>query len=124
MLLVGSNCLGRILLAQVGYPLANGRDGVAHRANSDRVVTQSVTPVADEVDEQEGELVLRVANGIEARGLSELGTEVDPVLEMGVLASSGLGSDGSAGVFERSAEISREAVSGDRWSSRQGLGCG
>jgi hypothetical protein len=49
------------------------------------------------------------------------GAELSPVSELGAFGALGLGSVGSAGDLERSAEISLEVVSDGRCSSRQGL---
>ena len=122
--MVGSRRSRWILVSQVGYPLANGRNCLAHRASSYRFVTEAESAVSHEVNKEEGELVFLIANGIEARGSVVQGTELCPMSELGALGALGLGSVGSAGDLERSAEISLEVVSDGRCSSRQGLVCG
>jgi hypothetical protein len=59
-------------------------------------------------DEEVGELVLIVANGIQGRGDRELLAEVSPDPKEFVLCFAGLGSNGLASNFERRIEFSSE----------------
>jgi hypothetical protein len=59
-------------------------------------------------DEEVGELVLGVTNGIQGRGDQEFLAEVSPDPKEFVLGTAGLGSNGLAGNFERRMEFSSE----------------
>ena len=55
-------------MAQVGYPLANGREDLLYGLSSDRFSTLTFCSVAPGEDKHEGELVAGVGDGIEGRG--------------------------------------------------------
>ena len=111
-------------MAQVGYPLANGREDRLDCFSSDRFSTLSVGAVAPGEDKEVGELVFWVGNGIEGRGAAVFLAELTPESEDLVTSLAGLASDGRAGDFERSAEISLEECLLSKWSSRHGASCG
>jgi hypothetical protein len=79
--------------------------------------------IAESKDEEVAELLLGL-QAIEGNGDSELLAEVAPDSKDFVGGLSSLGSVGSGGDLERSAEISLEAMSLGRCSSFHGLDCG
>ena len=119
-----------IRLTQVGDPLADGRDGFAHRSSSDRFVLLSEATVAVAVDEEAGESLIALGDAVvvgditEGDVVAEAVTEGLPVAHDAGASSAGLRGGGSSGESKRRAEISGEATSGGRGTSRQGFGCG
>lgn len=75
-------------------------------------------------DKEEGKAVFVVRDVAERRVLAVADTEGCPVAEDAVSGLIGLARIGVPSHFERSAEISCEAVSLPRWSSFHGFGCG
>jgi hypothetical protein len=73
-----------------------------------------VLVVSEGTDEEVGELVLDVANGIQGGGDQEFLAEVSPDPKEFVLCLAGLGSNGLVGIFERGVEFSSE----DSWVLR------
>ena len=113
-----------IWVAHVGYPLANGRDRTRYCASCDRFTTLSGLSVTESEDKDVGELVFLIAHVIEGWALSMSRTELAPEAEDLVPGVFVLGSIGSAGDFERKAEVSIEAGSFPKRSSSHGLSCG
>ena len=113
-----------IRLTQVGDPLADGRDGVAHCSRSDRLVALSGASVAEAVDEEAGELSVGFGDVTEGEVAAEAVTEGLPVAHDPGVRLSGLRGDGSRGESKRSTEISGEANSGGSGTSRHALACG
>ena len=84
----------------------------------------AVGAVAEAEDDEEGDLGFGIEDITEGRGGSEVVAEGGPVVEDGGAGSDGLTYFGLVRDLHSSAEVSLEFVSGDRWSSTQGLGCG
>ena len=124
MIAVGPNLLVWIPLTQVGDPLAHGQKGFVDCVSAHRVVGLSLSSEAQGEDEEVTDLVVLARERTEGSGLAVFLTELGPSAEDGVPGSSVLACSGLGGERERSAEISCEAVSGGKWSSRQGLACG
>ena len=123
MELVSWSGLGWIWEAQVGNPLANGREGCLNCVRLNRDVTAAVLSVPEREDEEIEDFVSS-SDITEVRGLAVLLAEVVPVAEVGVTRLSCLGGSGSGGDFESSVDISCEATLDGRCSIFQGLGCG
>ena len=80
--------------------------------------------VAVSKDEEVGDLVVLVPDVAERWGAAGGGAELDPGGEGPVAGGVGLGNIGFGCELQRSAEVSREFISGSSRSSRQGASCG
>ena len=69
--------MSRIRLAQVGYPLGDGRDGTRYCVSCDTFVTLTAFTVAPSEDEEVGELVFNLADIAQGWHLSVGFAEVD-----------------------------------------------
>ena len=118
------NLLAGIWLTQVGDPLPHRQNGVRDSASSDRLVLLTFSSVAESKDQDVGELGLLPLHVREVRMDGDGLAEGSPESEDLVTASVGLGSVGFVRDCQSIAEVSCEAVSGCRWSSFQGRGCG
>ena len=112
--------LSGIWFTQVGYPLANGKEGLIHCVTSDRV-RHAVTVG---VDEEVADLVSLVRDITEGWISPEGATEAGPLAKLAISAFGGLGDNTRVGGLESSAEISLELKSGLRCNSVQGADCG
>ena len=114
----------QIPFTQVGDPLPHSLEGFSHGVRADRVTGGSLVAVSLAEHEEVAQLVFMRWDVTEGRGLPMLGAESGPVGKGAFLSSSGLDSGGKLREFERSVEISSEAISGGRVSSCQGSACG
>ena len=103
-----------IWFTQVGEPLAHSREGFADCISSYRLTLLAVLSISEGEDEQDGDFVFLRSDRTEGRGLVDGLTEGDPVFKYFGLSFRVLGSVGTGGDLERSAEISRELTSGGR----------
>ena len=69
MLFGGSSWEARIFVAQVGYPLANGREDPIECISPDRSTTLAVVSISPEENEEVGELVFLRRDITEGSGL-------------------------------------------------------
>ena len=116
--------LAGIEATQVGDPLAHGQERFLDCISPDRVIGLSVASVAEGEDEEVSQLGFVVRDVTEGRQSAEVAAEAGPVVEDGVLGTSGLGRGSCGGALQRSAEISREETSLGSCSSVQGRDCG
>ena len=113
-----------IRVTQVGDPLVDGRDGVAHRIRSNRVVVLSAAAVAESADEEAGEPLVVFGEIPEGEVVAEAVTEGLPVTHDPGVGSARFSGGGSRGESKRSAEISGKETSGGRGTRHQGFACG
>ena len=123
MELVGSGDVSRIVLTQVGCPLAHGREGCKHCLSSHRFTLLPSLAVSQAKDEQVGDLVV-LGQAIQGAGAPVLLAEGFPEAKYFVAGLLLFGGGGSRGELERSAEISCEEICLGRCRSTHGLGCG
>ena len=109
-----------IRFTQVGYPLADGKEGLIHCVTSDSV-RHAVTVG---VDEEVSNLVQLVRDVTEGWTLAEGGAESDPFAKFAIAGFGGLGDNVRVRGLESSAEVRLKLKSALRWSSVQGSGCG
>ena len=114
-----------IWFTQVGDPLSDGSEDLRYGANADIVLTAAWSlAVAVGVDDDVVESVLDIRDVDKSRVNGEGVAEFGPTLEVLAGGSPGSRDIGRRGGLERRAEVSREASSGGRVRSRQGLSCG
>ena len=75
-------------------------------------------------DEEVADLVFRIVDSIEGRGLPVAVAEVDPGVEYRAVGPLSLACSGVAGDLESSAEVRLEFGPEGSWRSCQGLACG
>ena len=125
MVPLGSSSLAAgIVFTQVGDPLAHGREGGLHCASSDGETGLAFLSEPLSEGEDRAEAVLPVSDVPQGRVVAQVAAEGRPAAEDLVSSPPMLDGVGLGGDRERSAEISDEAVSGSRCSSRHGLSCG
>ena len=114
-----------ILSTQVGDPLSDGSEDLRYGANADIVLTAAgPLTAAVGVDDDVVESVLDIRDVDKSWVNGEGVAEFSPALEVLAGGSPGSRDIGRRGGLERRAEVSREASSGGRVRSRQGLSCG
>jgi hypothetical protein len=113
----------RIWAVQVGEPLGDGREGITYRASPHRSTLLSSFAVAEAKDEEVAQDFFAVESA-EGAGLAFFSAEVGPDAKDLAGGLSSFGGRGLGGDVESSAEISCEALSGGRWRSCHGAGCG
>ena len=114
-----------IWFTHVGEPLPDGSEDLRYGVSPDIVLTPpGVLTVPVDVDDDVVELIVGIWDARKSWVNAEGVAEVCPSVE--VLAGDNPGSRdiGFRGGLERRAEVSREASSGLRVRSRQGLACG
>ena len=116
--------LAGIESTQVGDPLAHGQERFLDCISPDRVIGLSVASVAEGEDEEASQLSFVVRDITEGRLAAKVAAEAGPVVEDGVLGTSGLGRGSCGGALQRSAKISLEETSLGSCSSVQGHDCG
>ena len=114
-----------IRFTQVGDPLADGSEHLRYGISSDIVLTATgALSEAVGIDDDAVEAVMDIRDSLKRRVSSVVLAEGGPLRELLALGSACPLDIGLSGGFERRAEVSREASSGCRLRSRQGLGCG
>ncbi len=116
--------LSGIWLTQVGDPLRHGTQCRSHCVSADRVVGEAVAAVVDGEDEEVGDSSFGIRDITEGWVGPDLLAEGAPVPEGPAPSLVGFAGDGCARELQSSIEVSVVLVSGGRWSSRQGVGCG
>ena len=109
-----------IVFTQVGDPLAHGSKRGFHCASSDRDTGLALAPEPVGEGEDVAEAGFPTRDITEGRLVAKVEAELGPVAEDLVSPPAMFDGVGAGGSFERSAQVSEEAVSGERWSSRQG----
>ena len=109
---------------QVGDPLADGREGVAHRSSSDSLTVLTTASVSESVDEEAGEFLFGVGNITEGDVVAVAFAELFPMPHDAGLSLPRFRGGGSSGESKRSAEIRGETTSCGSWTSRHGFACG
>ena len=113
------------MFTQVGDPLADGSEHLRYGISSDIVLTATgALAEAVGVDDDVVEAIVDVRDSLKRRVSAVGDAELCPLGELLALGSACPLDIGLSGGFERRAEVSREASSGCRVRSRQGLGCG
>ena len=113
-----------IRCTQVGDPLADGPEGAAHCARSDRLDILFIFAVLDAKDEEAAELVFRTKDITEGDVVPVGLAVLRPFSHDLGIGLSSLAGGGLCGESERKAEISGEVISGGTGRRRQPLACG